>query len=69
VGLHESAEFPTSVKEVVAMFVTHTLIGWTLAKRVALTRRDRALATLAGVIPDVDGLGLVAELPTRHGPT
>jgi inner membrane protein len=48
--------------------LTHTLIGWTLANGVALTRRDRALVTLAGVIPDVDGLGIVAELLTRNGP-
>jgi inner membrane protein len=47
--------------------LTHTLIGWTLAHGVPLTRRDHALVTLAGVIPDADGLGLVAELLTRHG--
>jgi inner membrane protein len=48
--------------------ITHTLIGWTLAQMIPLTRRDRALVTLAGVIPDVDGLGLVAKLLTRHTP-
>jgi inner membrane protein len=48
--------------------LTHTLIGWTLAHAVPLTRRDRALVTLAGVIPDVDGLGLVAEILTRNRP-
>jgi inner membrane protein len=48
--------------------MTHLLVGWTLAQAVPLTRRDRALVTLAGAIPDVDGLGLVAEILTRHSP-
>ena len=48
--------------------LTHMLLGWTLAQAVPLTRRDRALVTLAGVIPDVDGLGLIPELLTRRGP-
>jgi hypothetical protein len=46
--------------------LTHMLLGWTLANTVPLTRRDRALVTLASVVPDIDGLGLVAELLTRH---
>ena len=46
--------------------ITHMLIGWTLAQAAPLTRRDRALVTLAGVIPDADGLGILAELLTRH---
>jgi inner membrane protein len=45
--------------------LTHALLGWTLAQVVPLTRRDRALVTLAGVVPDIDGLGVVAELLTR----
>jgi LexA-binding, inner membrane-associated putative hydrolase len=45
--------------------ITHTLLGWTLAQAVPLTRRDRVLVTLAGLIPDVDGLGMVAEVFTR----
>jgi inner membrane protein len=44
--------------------LTHALLGWTLAQVVPLTRRDRALVTLAGVVPDIDGLGVVAELLT-----
>jgi inner membrane protein len=46
--------------------LTHTLLGWTLANAISLTRRDRVLVTLAGVIPDVDGLGIIVELLTRH---
>jgi membrane-bound metal-dependent hydrolase YbcI (DUF457 family) len=46
--------------------VTHFLTGWVLANTASLNRRDRALVTLAGVVPDVDGLGAVADLLTRH---
>ena len=46
--------------------VTHFLTGWVLANTAALSRRDRALVTLAGVVPDVDGLGAIADLLTRH---
>ena len=45
---------------------THLLIGWTVANTTTLNRRERALVTLAGVIPDVDGLGLVADFLTRN---
>jgi hypothetical protein len=38
--------------------LTHALLGWPLVQAVPLTRSDRALVTLAGVIPDVDGLAL-----------
>lgn len=46
--------------------VTHFLTGWVLANCADLGRRDRALVTLACVVPDVDGLGIVPELLTRH---
>jgi len=45
--------------------VTHLLLGWGAATATPLDRRDRALVTLAGVLPDIDGLGIVAELATR----
>jgi inner membrane protein len=45
--------------------VTHFLTGWVLANTASLNRKDRALVTLAGVIPDVDGLGAIADLLTR----
>ena len=42
--------------------VTHYLTGWLIANTTeGLIRRDRALVTLAGVAPDLDGLGIVAE--------
>jgi len=39
---------------------THFLAGWLIANIDHLERRDRALVTLAGVIPDADGLGILA---------
>jgi inner membrane protein len=46
--------------------VTHFLLGWVAANASeATTRKERALITLAGVAPDVDGLGLIADLLTR----
>lgn len=46
--------------------VTHFLAGWLIANSADLNRRERAMVTIAGVIPDVDGLGLIAEVLTRH---
>ena len=46
--------------------VTHFFTGWVLANSTALTRRDRALVTLSAVVPDIDGLGIIAELLTRN---
>jgi hypothetical protein len=46
--------------------VTHLLIGWVTANAASLNRRERAVVTIAGVIPDADGLGLVAEIATRN---
>ena len=46
--------------------VTHFLAGWLVANSANLNRRERAAVTLAGVIPDVDGLGLIAEIVTRN---
>ena len=46
--------------------VTHFFTGWTLANVLPLGRWDRALVTWSAVVPDVDGLGIVAEMATRH---
>jgi inner membrane protein len=46
--------------------VTHFLTGWLVANRGPSNRRSRALITLAGVAPDIDGLGIVPELITRN---
>lgn len=37
---------------------THALIGWWTANVLPLTRRDRLFVFLAGVLPDLDGLGM-----------
>lgn len=47
--------------------ITHLLTGWCLAETVpGLGRREKALITAAAVIPDLDGLGMIAELATRN---
>ncbi len=46
--------------------LTHGLLGWLLANSAPLCRRDRILVTAAAVAPDLDGLGIVVELATRH---
>jgi len=46
--------------------VTHFLSGWVLANCARLDARDRAIVTLACVVPDVDGLGIIPELLTRN---
>jgi inner membrane protein len=48
--------------------VTHFFSGWILANFAKLDRKDRALITLACVIPDIDGLGIIPELLTRNSP-
>ena len=46
--------------------VTHLLVSWTVAESVRLGRRDRALVVLRGILPDIDGLGLFAEMATEN---
>jgi hypothetical protein len=46
--------------------VTHFFSGWVVANCANLNRKDRALVTLACVIPDIDGFGIIPELLTRN---
>ena len=52
--------------------VTHFFAGWLVAATAdivspgSLTRRDKALIVVAGIAPDLDGLGIVPELLTRN---
>jgi inner membrane protein len=46
--------------------VTHFLTGWVLANCAKFEPRDRAIVTLASVVPDLDGLGIIPELLTRN---
>lgn len=41
--------------------ITHFLLGWGVATVTELDKRERALVTVAGIAPDFDGLGIVAE--------
>ncbi len=52
--------------------VTHFFAGWLVAASAdlagpsPLTRREKALIVAAAVAPDLDGLGIIPELLTRH---
>jgi inner membrane protein len=46
--------------------VTHFVTGWVIANAAPLNRRERVVVTFAAVAPDVDGLGIIPELVTRH---
>jgi inner membrane protein len=46
--------------------VTHFFAGWLLASATPLNRREKAAVVCAGLAPDLDGLGIVPELLTRH---
>lgn len=46
--------------------VTHFLTGWVLANTTGFRRRERGAVALACVAPDVDGLGVLPEVLTRH---
>lgn len=42
--------------------VTHILISWSVANACPVSRRERLLVTLAGILPDIDGAGLLFDL-------
>jgi membrane-bound metal-dependent hydrolase YbcI (DUF457 family) len=47
--------------------ITHVLTGWCLAETLPrITRRERILITMASVVSDLDGFGIVAEWTTRE---
>jgi hypothetical protein len=45
--------------------VTHLLASWAIANTGSVERRDLGLVTVAGILPDVDGLGIVVDWTTR----
>jgi hypothetical protein len=52
--------------------ITHFLASWVGGERFVPSMRDKGLIALAGVLPDVDGLGIVVDFATRRlgwGPT
>src|SRR4051794_34063942 len=44
--------------------LTHLLASWVIAAKTTDNPRDCRLVTLAGILPDADGLGLVADIVT-----
>jgi len=46
--------------------ITHFMVTWVVFERQVAETRDKALVCLAGVAPDVDGLGIVADFTTRQ---
>ena len=46
--------------------VTHFLTGWSVANAAPFSRKELALVSIAGVIPDLDGLGMVPDWLTRN---
>src|SRR5437660_10055200 len=46
--------------------VTHFLTGLVIANAGPFNRRERAVITFAAVVPDIDGIGIIPELLTRH---
>jgi len=48
---------------------THGMLSWLAVQPVGLTRGERRWLTLAGLAPDVDGVGLVVDLVTAHTAT
>lgn len=42
--------------------ITHLLISWSVASSFKIEKKDRSLATIAGVAPDIDGIGIVFDL-------
>jgi hypothetical protein len=45
--------------------VTHFLTGWLIANTDHLERRDRALVAVSGVVPDIDGLGIISAITSQ----
>jgi hypothetical protein len=42
--------------------ITHFMVGWTCFGSVLGNRRDRAIVCLAGLAPDLDGVGILIDL-------
>ncbi len=40
---------------------THLLLSWTAAGSITINRRERFMVTMAGIVPDMDGAGLILD--------
>ncbi len=49
--------------------ITHGLLGWTVAQAGDLSRRERAMVTLAAVAPDLDGMGILLDFAAGRHPS
>jgi inner membrane protein len=49
--------------------VMHFLAGWLIANTDGFERRDRNIVTLAAIIPDADGLGILANIASKNQET
>lgn len=45
----------------------HFVISWVLSNLGCSTRRERIVATICGVVPDIDGLGLILDKTIGRG--
>ncbi len=45
---------------------THLLASWIIAAKATNNPRDCRLVTLAGILPDTDGIGLIVDIAVRH---
>ncbi len=45
--------------------ILYMRLGWVVGNAAHLDRKDRLIVTIAAVIPDVDGAGIIAETMTR----
>jgi hypothetical protein len=45
--------------------VTHFFVSWVIAAKTTNNPRDCRLVTLAGILPDADGLGLIVDAASR----
>jgi len=46
--------------------ITHLLLSWSVANTSRLNKRERLLVTVAGISPDIDGLGIIPDILTRN---
>ena len=49
--------------------LTHGLVSWLTAETVPLSKRDRGWVALAGLLPDLDGAGILVDFATGTSPS
>jgi len=45
--------------------ITHFLISWVVLEQLQVSQRDKAIVVIAGITPDLDGLGIVIDFATK----